>query len=229
MRTNDSIAHFLLGRVRAEVLGALLLRPERPLHVRELARLTGTSPGSLHRELRALEQTGLLISEVVGRNVLYRCNPRHPLVPELAGLLRKTSGLVDVLRRALEPLGTQVQYAFIYGSIAAGTERPGSDVDVMIIGSTGFADVVNATVQATTELGREVNPTPMAVREFGEKLGQDGFVRRIMASPRLWLIGDEDEFGELAANRAVASAPAGRRRDRPITGGNRQKSRRRRS
>jgi predicted nucleotidyltransferase len=213
LRTEQSIAHFLLGRARAEVLGALLLRPERPLHVRELARLTATSPGSLHRELRALERIGLLVRESVGRNVLYRCNPRHPLVPELAGLLRKTSGLVDVLRRSLEPLRARIKYAFVYGSIAAGTERPGSDVDVMIIGSAGFADVVNATIQATAELGREVNPTPMTAREFGEKLAENGFVRRIMATPRLWLIGDEDEFGELAANGAAAATPAGSRRN----------------
>ncbi len=35
------------------MLSELLLHPDLSLHVRELARLTGASPGSLHRELRA--------------------------------------------------------------------------------------------------------------------------------------------------------------------------------
>ena len=95
-----SLAHHLLGRTRSAVLGSLLLRPQDSLHVRELARLTGASAGSLHRELRALSDMGLLIRRQVGRQVHYRANPEHPVFEELAGLLRKTAGLADVLRDA---------------------------------------------------------------------------------------------------------------------------------
>lgn len=48
----------LLGQTRSAVLSTLLLRPETSLHVRELARITGASPGSLHRELRSLTELG---------------------------------------------------------------------------------------------------------------------------------------------------------------------------
>ena len=117
-----SMADHLLGRTRAAVLGALLLHPEATLHVRELARLTGASPGSLHRELRSLADLGLLVRQEVGRQVHYSANTANPVFAELAGLLRKTAGLADLLREALAPLGDAVALAFVYGSMAAGTE-----------------------------------------------------------------------------------------------------------
>lgn len=84
-----SVVTYLLGKTRAAVLSALFLEPETALHVRELARLTGASPGSLHRELRALADLGLLLREEVGRQVHYRANPGCPLFDELAALLRQ--------------------------------------------------------------------------------------------------------------------------------------------
>ena len=130
-----NLAHFLLGQSRSAVLGALFLRPEAALHVRELARLTGVSPGSLHRELRALAEMGLLIRQETGRQVYYRANQQCPVYQELTGLLRKTAGLVDVLRERWLPLAGQIEQAFVYGSLARGDEHAHSDVDLMIIGT----------------------------------------------------------------------------------------------
>ena len=224
-----SIAHDLLGRTRSGILSALLLHPERSLHVRELARLTHSSAGSLHRELRALAAMGLLTRQVIGRNVHYRSNSRNPLVPDLASLLRKTAGVADVLRAALQPLGARLKYAFVYGSIAAGTERPGSDVDVMVLGDAGFADLVHATTDASIVLGREINPTPMAVEEFRAKLREtNGFAGRVATGVRIWLVGDEDEFGKLVEDQTAHSARTHGRRSSPTIERDRTKSRGRR-
>ena len=192
----------LLGQTRAAVLSALLLRPERALHVRELARLTGASPGSLHRELRALAALGLLERSEQGRQVLYRACVDHPVHGELAALLRKTGGVVAVLADALAPLGDAVQRAFVYGSMAAGTAGPASDVDVMLLGDVSFADAVRALAGCGAALGREVNPTPMPMADFARRLAQgDGFAASVAAGPRLWIKGSEHEFAELAGQR----------------------------
>ena len=198
----NSIAHHLLGQTRSRVLSALLLHPERSLHVRELARVAHTSPGSLHRELRALAELGLLIRQDVGRQVTYRANERSPVFAELAGLLRKTTGLADVLRNAIAPLGNAVSLAFVYGSMADGTERAGSDVDVMVLGSAGFADVTLALAGTAEPLGREVNPTPMSSADFVRRFTEgDGFARSVVAGARIWLKGEEHDFAELVAHR----------------------------
>jgi len=197
-----SVANHLLGRTRSAVLSTLLLHPEDSLHVHELARRTGASAGSLHRELRTLAELGVLLRQEVGRQVHYRANPSSPVFAELAGLLRKTAGLADVLRDALLPLGKKVALAFVFGSVAAGSERPGSDVDLMVLGSASFADLARALAPAQAALGREVNPTVMAPRDFARKLAAgDGFARSVAKGPRIWLRGGEDDFAELATHR----------------------------
>jgi predicted nucleotidyltransferase len=197
-----SVADHLLGHTRAAVLSTLLLHPETSLHVRELARLTGASAGSLHRELRALAELGLLLRQEVGHQVHYRANEASPVFAELAGLLRKTAGLADVLREALLPLQRKVSLAFVYGSVASGTERPGSDVDLMVLGAAGFADLARALAPAQEALRREVNPTVMKPEEFATKLvAGDGFARSVAQGARIWLLGDENDFAELAAHR----------------------------
>lgn len=214
-----TLAHQLFGQTRSAVLSALLLHPESSLHVRELARLTGASAGSLHRELRLLADMGLLLRQEVGRQVHYRANAAHPVHAELAQLLRKTAGLVDVLRQALEPLGSKVELAFVFGSMAGGTDRAGSDVDLMVLGQASFADLARALVAAQSTLRREVNPTVMTRREFVDKLAAgDGFVRSVMKGDKLWLKGDEGDLAEPAQDRPPEGAPTQRRRGAAAAG-----------
>ena len=203
----SGIAEFLLGQTRSRVLAALFLHPDKALHVRELARLASASAGSLHRELRGLHQVGLLLRSEIGRQVHYQANARSPVFAELAGLLRKTVGIADVLRDALAALGDSIELAFVYGSVASGTESSRSDVDVMVLGSAGFADVALALADAQGFIGREVNPTPMSAAEFAKKLrdGQ-GFASNVAASPKIWLKGDENDLAELAAHRKAQDA-----------------------
>jgi predicted nucleotidyltransferase len=190
-----SLAHYLLGQTRSSVLSALLLHPEASLHVRELARLTGTHAGSLHRELRALAELGLLVRQEIGRQVHYRANTQSPVFDELTGLLRKTAGVADILRNALLPLVDQIDAAFVYGSMASGDTHVHSDVDVMLVGALSFADAVLALQPAQEALSREVNPTVFGLQEFQRRRDQrDNFVARLWKEPKLWLIGEVDEL-----------------------------------
>ena len=49
-----SLASVLFKDYRRRVLGLLLLHPGDSYHVREIARLTGTVAGTLHKELTTL-------------------------------------------------------------------------------------------------------------------------------------------------------------------------------
>lgn len=134
----------LFSAYRRQVLALLLLRPDESLHVREISRLTGVPAGSLHRELRALTEAGFLLREPMGNQVRYRANRACPIYPELAEIFRKTAGLTDLLREALAPLADRIMVAFVFGSMAQGTERATSDVDVFVVGEVSFAEVVAA-------------------------------------------------------------------------------------
>lgn len=189
------ISH-LLGDTRTAILATLLLRPDEPQHLRALARLTGVSPGTLHRELTALTALGVLRRDQIGRQVFFSADPECPVFEELAGLLRKTAGLLNVIGDALRPCSAHIRGAFIYGSTAAGTEGAYSDVDVMILGDLPFAEAVRVLAPTEAVLRREVNPTVMKVDDFVRKReSNDGFVSAVWGAPKLWVMGGEHELG----------------------------------
>ena len=198
-RNRSNPVALLFGAYRREVLAVLLLRPTESFHVREIARLANVPAGSLHRELKRLEEADLLRSERSGNLVRYRANTASPIYPELAEIFRKTSGLVDVLRAALEPFRDQIHLALVFGSMASGTEKATSDVDVLVIGDVGFGDVVKSLSPAQERFGREINPVVVTREDARLKLGAgDRFFSRIASEPKLFLIGSEDEFRELS-------------------------------
>jgi predicted nucleotidyltransferase len=191
-----SLATYLFGATRTAILAALLVRPADSYHVRELARMTGVSPGTLHRELTALASMGILHRKSVGRQVFYSANRDSPIFAELSSLLRKTAGLVDVIRDALKPLSKRIDAAFVYGSMAAGEETARSDADVMIIGKVTFAEAVKALSATERTLKREVNPTVMTGEQFRrQRHTRDSFASSLWTGPKLWVIGSEGELG----------------------------------
>lgn len=206
--TNHAMDLLFPGQ-RQQVLAALLLQPERSLHLRELARLTGSHAGTLGRELTKLAQAGLLLRSDQGNQSRYSANVRHPLFPELAAMFRKTHGVVAALRKALAPLSGKIALAFVYGSMASGSANQHSDVDVLLVGTPDFVDVVQALYPLHEQLGREVNPVVWAPQEFARKAhAGDIFVRELLSKPKLWIQGDGHELEQLAGHRSSAGAAA---------------------
>jgi predicted nucleotidyltransferase len=112
--------------------------------------------------------------------------------------------MADVLREALAPLRRKIGVALIFGSVAQGKERAGSDIDVLVVGSVSFPSVVQALNPAAGRLRREVNPVVMSKAAFKAKLrGQDRFISRVVREPKILLLGDAGEFRELTEDRAA--------------------------
>lgn len=200
-----SLAQILFPEYRRRVLGLLLLHPDQRYHVREIARLTGTTPGTLQRELAKLAEVGLLDRTRVGNQVLYSASEACPVFTELASILRKTSGLNDVLAQALAPIASGIRVAFVFGSMASGKAGAGSDVDLMIIGDgADYGKVVSLLYEQQETLGREINPKVYSLKEWQRLAQENGsFFRDIMAKPKLFVIGDESELGKLGEDRAA--------------------------
>jgi predicted nucleotidyltransferase len=215
-----SLASLLFGAYRRDALALLLLHPESALHVREIARITRKAPGTLLRELNQLADAGLLVRRPVGNQVQFQADPRSPVYEDLRNVLKKTAGVADVLREALEPLKDRIDAAFVYGSVARGDEHAGSDIDVMIVGKLSFTAAVHALAPAQAFLRREINPNVYARDELRAKLrAGDAFLERVIADRKILLIGSDDDLGEPASPR---KAQAARRRQ----GGDRAPARR---
>lgn len=202
-----SLADFLFGIYRRDVLALLLMHPGESYHVREIARMTGRPANTLYRELAALAEAGLLRRRPVGNQVHYSANADCPIYEELRAILRKTAGVADVLREVLAPFAARIKVAFVYGSVASGEERALSDVDVMIVGKLRFEDAVLALAPAEETLRREANPHVYGIREFREKIARrEPFLTRVVEGPKIYLMGNAHDLGKLVEHRAPQAA-----------------------
>ena len=181
------------------MLTLLLMNPARRWHLREVVRRTGCAIGTVRRELAGLVTCGVLTAARDGNRIYYQASQECPIYAELMSIIRKTSGLADVLRPALEGLGEGVEIAFIYGSQARHEAGTGSDVDLMVIGEADFGEVVAALGKVQDALGREVNPTVYPPPEFREKVSSGHpFLKTVLEEPKIFLIGSDHELGRLA-------------------------------
>ena len=181
---NDAIGlAFGSSLLRREILGALFARRGIVVHPRELARRLGRAPQPVGRELDRLETAGILVSELVGRARRYRVDDESPIAPEVRALIAKTIGVEARLRDALANL-PGVDEAFIYGSYARGTDRPTSDVDVMVVGSPDRLVLAERQVELEQDLGRDVNVTAYSAAEFQTLRDRgDSFLADVLAGP----------------------------------------------
>ena len=198
---------FMFSPYRRLVLASLFLHPDERFHVRELARRTGVSAGSLPRELKAMAESGLLVRERTGNQVFYQANPNCSIYEELAAIFRKTMGLKSLLEHALSDCVDRIDAAFVFGSMASGRQTAGSDLDVCILGDVSLLDAVKALSSLRETLRREINPVVMTTGRFS-KLSKkaDRFVTRILSEPKLFLKANEDELAKLVENRTTRSA-----------------------
>jgi predicted nucleotidyltransferase len=199
---HQSAGTLLFPEYRRRILGLMLLRPEEALHGREIARRIGLPAGTVARELQRLAEARLLTRDRRGNQQVYRANTHSPIFTELASILRKTSGVVDVLANALGPVAERVRVAFVFGSVARGQESAGSDVDLMLIGDLGFREAVTLLHPTQAEIGREVNPKVFAIEEFCGKLQSDPFLADVMSKPKLFVVGNAHDLEELARHQS---------------------------
>jgi len=199
--SDDSISLGLAGalftRVQQRVLGLLFGQPDRRFQSAEIIRLADMGTGAVHRQLQRLERTGLVTASRQGNQKYYQANPDAPIFEELHGLVVKTCGLVDPLKAALESFVGKIAFAFVFGSVADGTDRADSDIDLMLISDDlTYPDVYGAISQAEHILGRTINPTVLTCDEWRRKRNTaDSFVARLEGTPKVIIIGDDNAIG----------------------------------
>jgi predicted nucleotidyltransferase len=191
--SSAGLADALFSKVQQRVLSVLFGNPGRSFYANEIIGLARSGTGAVQRELGRLQESGLVTVTQVGKQKHYQANSDSPLFAELRGLALKTFALSDVLRAALKPIAGDISAAFIYGSIAKGRDSAASDIDLMVISDkVSYSEVFAALEGASLQLGRKIAPSIYSSKEFADRAQRDNtFVQRVMAQPKLWLIGTE--------------------------------------
>lgn len=196
----SGIGDALFPKIRRKVLALFLLNPEKHFYFREAVRLLGDTPGSLQRELRSLTEAGILTMEPIGIQKFYRANTESPVFGELRSIAKKTFGVVDVFRDVLRTQGKErIEVAWIYGSVASAHDTSSSDIDLMVIGSLPFRELVSILKPIEENMQRPVNPTLYSPEEFRTKVrDKNNFLRNVMESEKLFILGTMDDLARLA-------------------------------
>jgi predicted nucleotidyltransferase len=171
---------------------------EEELYMREIERRSRYAIGTIQTELKKLLRLDLLIKRKDGNRLYYRANKDHPLYADIQHLVIKTVGLVDVIRDALAP-NNQVNVAFVFGSIARYAEKASSDIDLMVIGGLGLRKLAALLSGISEQIGREINPHVFAKDEIRKrKERNDHFISQVLESPKIFIIGSENELKTMA-------------------------------
>ncbi len=200
-----SLGDVLFTRTQQKVLELLYGRPDETFYLNEIVRLAAVGKGTIKRELGRMQASGLLTVERIGNQNHYQANKDCPIYTELMGIVRKTFGVADVIREALQPLDKQIELAFVYGSIAKGTDAKTSDIDLMLVGEgLLYGDVMELMVLLEESLQRPINPTIYTPADFTTKMKEgSSFLIRVMEQPKLMIKGVIDDFRESGSDKAA--------------------------
>ena len=197
------LSEALFAKTQRRVLGLLFGNPDRSYFANEIVRLAKSGIGAVHRELATLEAAGLVTATRVGNQKHYQANRASPIFKELRGIVVKTFGVADVLREALAPLAGRIRAAFIYGSMAKGSDTAASDIDLMVVGDeVSYSDLFALATEAERRLGRKVNPTVFTSAELRRKIAaKNAFATRVLERPKVFVIGSENDLRESRKSR----------------------------
>ncbi len=186
------------SRILVSVIGSLLT--EESLHIRELARKAETGPTNVKKELENLRELGLASETRKGNLSLWSLKRDSPLYPEIRNLFLKTELAGSYLSGVLRKFNPE--YTLIFGSFAKGTQREGSDIDLLIVGEIDDEELMQAIEEAQKGLGREINYILWSESDFlHRKKAGHSLLNEISRNPTIWLWGDEDEFRRALAGK----------------------------
>ncbi|MDX9707904.1 MAG: nucleotidyltransferase domain-containing protein [Azospira sp.] len=190
----NGIAGALFSKTLGGVLALLFGQPDRACYTREIVKQVGTGGSQVNKELERLTAAGLILREQRGNLVFYRANPEAAVYPELVGLVGKSFGIPDRLRRFIEPLADRIQYAGVFGSVARGAHRADSDVDLLLVGDVRLSELAIPLHEAEAALGMKVSPTVMTLDEFRKRRRSgDHFLSKVLAGELIPLLGAIEE------------------------------------
>jgi predicted nucleotidyltransferase len=194
------LSELLASPAFARLVLYFALHGEQPAHVRALQRRSGLSMSSLHRELQRLERRRLVERVEEGGRVLYYTAEMHDGWKGLRQLIRDFADPAEVVEEALAGVDG-IEAAFVYGSFARGDARDDSDVDVLVVADpVAQGQLGREAAEASVLLGRPVEIRSYTREKLERQLGAGNAVlRRILAGPKRWIVGDEGLLGMVPA------------------------------
>ena len=192
----SSLGDALFTQTQQRVIGLIFGQPNKSFYAKEVIRLAHAGSGAVQRELDRLARSGLITTRDVGNQKHYQANADSPVFEELRAITEKSFGVAQPLKAALAPFARQIKFAFVYGSVAKRRDTARSDIDLMVIADRlSHGELMRVLEEPALTIRRPINPTIFSIAEFSQRRKRrDSFVSRVLAQPKIWLIGDDHEL-----------------------------------
>ena len=180
------------SEIRKRIILLLIYNPGDSFYINQIARLVKTSAGNIRRELKKLEESGLLTKEKKANSVYFEINTAGPLFDDFKNIVDKTIGLKNILEKTLEK-AKDIDFAFLFGSYVKGDFGPNSDIDLYVIGDISEEELHQIIKKVEAKIYREINYHLSDREEFQEKMKESFFHKEILKNFIL-IIGNQNEF-----------------------------------
>jgi hypothetical protein len=173
-------------RTQRQLVGIFFGRPDRSFYLNEIVRLAGVGTGSVQRELKRLSGAGVLTERRIGNQLHYQANPDITIFPELCSIARKTFGVVDVIRSAVDQLPVTPDLVLMYRDPS---DRPASTMRLLLVSDRLDSGMIHDAV-AELQLGREIYPWLLDRRRYGDLLERkDARLMSVIEGPKVNVMG----------------------------------------
>lgn len=195
------IEKLISSKARVEILKLFLFNPRDSYYQSQIASLAHQPIRAVQRELKRLQEIGLVMKSSHGNRTLYQANRKCAIFEELKSIFRKTVGIAAALKGILEDKDA-IKLAFFYGSYAKGEESSSSDIDLMVVGDISSRELSRLLAKPKREFVREINYAHFPENEFRQRVKRrDHFLTSVLAGKKVFLIGDDDELKKIISTK----------------------------
>ena len=196
-----NFSNILFPKTRLGILSATYGQPDRSWYLSEIAAWLQTAPSSLQRELESLTKAGILRNRRDGNRMYYQAETNSPIFAPLKELIAQISGVIPAIKEQLGSFETAIEICFVYGSLARGDEKSGSDVDILFVGSVGLAALSPVIRKLEDKFRREFDLKCYSTEEFKKKV-QTGnhFLIEVIKNEKIFILGNESVLEKITGS-----------------------------
>jgi uncharacterized protein len=192
------LSHFFTNQTLIDVFLFFLLNPQEETYLAHIVSSTGKGLIQVQRTLKRLLETGLIYKTIRHKKTYYKADQQHIAYDDVKNLVLKAKIFSDAFKEDIDFLKTKVDYGFIYGSVAKGTCRSESDIDIFFVGNLTYYDTGSFVSHLSSALVQEVNVAIFSPENLRVELkNKNSFVSHVCNDPKIWLFGDKNEFEKL--------------------------------
>jgi hypothetical protein len=143
----------ITSKTRMKLLLKFFSNSNTQSYLRSLATEFGESTNAVRVELNRLSEAGFLESTIKGNTVVYKANSKHPLFPEISGIVSKYLGIDSLIEQVISQLG-DLKHAWVVGDYAEGKDS--GLIDLVLVGEVDRAYLDKLIVKVEALIHRKI-------------------------------------------------------------------------